>query len=227
MGRKRLPAPGNCERSFEMKLYSSRLAPNPRRVTIFLAEKGIEIPTVEIDLAKKENLLPEFLGRNPLGRVPVLEFDDGTYLTESVAICRYFEAAHPEPALFGVGARAQANVEMWNRRMEYEVLANVTGCFRNTHPYWDGRIEQVPEYGELCRRTLEDRMKWLDGEIAGRPYIAGERFTIADITAVTAFDLAKILRVRIPETLSNLSAWYARVSELPSVASTSPARKNG
>jgi glutathione S-transferase len=210
-----------------MKLYTSRLAPNPRRVTIFLAEKGIEVPTVEIDLAKAENLLPEFLGRNPLGRVPVLEFDDGSYLSESVAICRYFEATHPEPALFGTGARAQAEVEMWNRRMELEVLANVTGCFRHTHPYWKERIEQVGDYGELCRRTLEERMKWLDSELAGRSYIAGERFTVADITAVTAFDLGKVAKIRIPEALANLSKWYATVSERPSVASTSPARKSG
>lgn len=214
-------------KAFAMKLYTSRLAPNPRRVTIFLAEKGIEIPTVEIDLAKKENLLPEFLGRNPLGRVPVLEFDDGSYLAESIAICRYFEATTPEPALFGSGARAQAEVEMWNRRMELEVLANVTGCFRHTHPYWQGRIEQVADYGDLCRRTLEERMKWLDGEIANRPYIAGERFTVADITAVTAFDLGRVAKIRIPETLSSLTSWYARVSERPSVAATSPARKTG
>jgi glutathione S-transferase len=210
-----------------MKLYTSRLAPNPRRVTIFLAEKGIEIPTVEIDLAKKENLLPAFLGRNPLGRVPVLEFDDGTYLAESIAICRYFEATTPEPALFGSGARAQAEVEMWNRRMEFEVLANVSGCFRHSHPYWQGRTEQVADYGDLCRRTLEERMKWLDGEIANRPFIAGERFTVADITAVTAFDLGRVAKIRIPEALSNLTAWYARVSERPSVAATSPARKSG
>jgi glutathione S-transferase len=208
-----------------MKLYSTSVAPNPRRVTIFLAEKGIDVPTVEIDLAAKENLLPEFLARNPLGRVPVLEFDDGSYLAESIAICRYFEATNPEPALFGSGARAQAEVEMWNRRMEYEILANVTGCFRHTHPYWDGRIEQVADFGDLCRRTLEERMKWLDGEVAGRTYIAGERFTVADITAVAAFDLAKIVKLRIPEALSNLTNWYETVSARPSVASTRPSRK--
>lgn len=208
-----------------MKLYTTRVAPNPRRVAIFLAEKGIEVPTVEIDLAAKENLLPEFLARNPLGRVPVLELDDGSYLAESMAICRYFEATNPEPALFGSGARAQAEVEMWNRRMEFEILANVTGCFRHTHPYWDGRIEQVGDFGDLCRRTLADRMKWLDGELAGRTYIAGERFTVADITAVSAFDLAKIIKVRIPEELSNLTRWYETVSSRPSVESTSPSRK--
>jgi glutathione S-transferase len=210
-----------------MKLYTSSLAPNPRRVTIFLAEKGIEVPTVEIDLAKSENLGPEFVRRNPLGRVPVLELDDGSYLAESIAICRYFEATNPEPALFGSGPRAQAEVEMWNRRMEYEVLGNVTGCFRHTHPYWKGRIEQVGDYGELCRRTLEERMKWLDDELANRPFIAGERFSVADITAVTAFDLGRVAKIRIPESLVNLSKWYAAVSARPSVASTSPARKSG
>lgn len=208
-----------------MKLYTTSVAPNPRRVTIFLAEKGIEVPTVEINLGDKENLLPDFLARNPLGRVPVLEFDDGSHLAESIAICRYFEATNPEPALFGSGARAQAEVEMWNRRMEFEILANVSGCFRHTHPYWDGRIEQVSEFGDLCRRTLEERMKWLDGEVAGRPYIAGERFTVADITAITGFDLAKIVKIRIPEELGNLTKWYKTVSARPSVASTSPSRK--
>lgn len=208
-----------------MKLYTTSVAPNPRRVTIFLAEKGIEVPTVEINLGDKENLLPDFLARNPLGRVPVLEFDDGSYLAESIAICRYFEATNPEPTLFGSGARAQAEVEMWNRRMEFEILANVSGCFRHTHPYWDGRIEQVADFGDLCRRTLEERMKWLDGEVSGRPYIAGERFTVADITAITGFDLAKIVKIRIPEELSNLTKWYETVSARPSVASTSPGRK--
>lgn len=208
-----------------MKLYTTSVAPNPRRVTIFLAEKGIEVPTVEINLGDKENLLPDFLARNPLGRVPVLEFDDGSHLAESIAICRYFEATNPDPNLFGSGARAQAAVEMWNRRMEFEILANVSGCFRHTHPYWDGRIEQVADFGDLCRRTLEERMKWLDGELAGHPYISGERFSVADITAITGFDLAKIVKIRIPEELSNLTKWYETVSARPSVASTSPKRK--
>jgi glutathione S-transferase len=208
-----------------MKLYTTSVAPNPRRVTIFLAEKDISVPTVEIDLVKKENFLPDFLARNPLGRVPVLEFDDGSHLAESIAICRYFEATNPEPALFGTGARSQAEVEMWNRRMEFEILANVSGCFRHSHPYWEGRIEQVGDFGDLCRRTLGERMTWLDGELTDRPYIAGERFTVADITAVVAFDLAKVVKIRIPEELSNLTAWYASVSERPSVASTAPRRK--
>lgn len=208
-----------------MKLYTTSVAPNPRRVSIFLAEKGIEVPQVEIDLAGNEHLLPDFLERNPLGRVPVLEFEDGSYLAESVAICRYFEVTNPEPALFGTGARAQAEVEMWNRRMEFEILANVSGCFRHSHPYWADRIEQVADFGDLCRRTLMERMKWLDEELAGRSFIAGERFTVADITAICAFDLAKVAKVRIPEELGRLNEWYGTVAARPSVALTRPGRK--
>lgn len=208
-----------------MKLYTSKLAPNPRRVAIFLAEKNIDVPIVEIDLAKSENLDADFVAKNPLGRVPVLELDDGTFLAESMAICRYFEEIQPEPPLLGTDARDKALVEMWNRRMEFEIMGNVTGCFRHSHPYWEGRIEQVADYGDLCRRNIEDRMAWLDGELAGHDYIAGDRFTVADMTAVSAFDLGKIAKIRIPEELSNLTQWYQRVAERPSVASTSPTRK--
>jgi glutathione S-transferase len=210
-----------------MKLYTSSVAPNPRRVAIFLAEKKIDVPIVEVDLAKSENLDADFVAKNPLGRVPILELDDGAYLAESMAICRYFEEIQPEPPLLGTDARDKAMVEMWNRRMEFEIMGNVTGCFRHSHPYWEGRIEQVGDYGELCRRNIEERMTWLDGELAGREYIAGDRFTVADITAVSAFDLGKIAKIRIPEELANLTKWYQRVSERPSVASTSPTRKRG
>ena len=113
-----------------MKLYTSPVAPNPRRVAIFLAEKGIDVPVVDINLAEKENLTPDFMAKNPLARVPVLELDDGSYLPESMAICRYFEETQPEPRLMGTDARDKAEVEMWNRRMEFEIMANITGCFR-------------------------------------------------------------------------------------------------
>lgn len=201
-----------------MKLYTTKVAPNPRRVHIFLAEKGIEIECVELDLGKSENLDPDFVAKNPLGRVPVLEMDDGTYLAESVAICRYFEELHPEPPLFGTDAKDKAVVEMWNRRMESEVLGNVSNCFRHTHPYWEGRIPQVPEFGELCRKNLLERMNWLDQELAGREFIAGDRFTVADITAITGFQLARIPKIRIGEELTNLTRWYDAVAARPSVA---------
>ena len=210
-----------------MKLWTAAVAPNPRRVAIYLAEKGIEIPTVMLDLAKGENHAPEFLNRNSLGRVPVLEFDDGSHLAESMAICRYFEEIQPEPPLFGVGARERADVEMWNRRMENEILSNTTGCFRHSHPYWADRIEQVEAYGELCRRTVTDRMTWLDGELADRDYIAGAAFTIADITAICGFGIGRVAKIRIPETLANLTRWYRRVSDRPTVAATAPAPRKG
>jgi glutathione S-transferase len=205
-----------------MKLWTAAMAPNPRRVAIFLAEKGLEVPTVEIDLAKGENTTPEFLAKNPLGRVPVLELDDGFYLTESMAICRYLDELHPEPNIFGRDPRERAIVEMWNRRMEFQVLLPMAGCFRHTHPYWQGRIEQVEAYGELCRRTAEQRMTWLDDELAGRAYVAGEAFTVADITAVCGFGIGRVARIRIPEALQNLTRWHETVSARPSVAATAP-----
>jgi glutathione S-transferase len=208
-----------------MKLWSAAVAPNPRRVVIYLMEKGIEVETVDIDLGAKENYAPEFVAKNPLARVPVLEFDDGTYLAESKAICRYFEELHPEPPLLGTDARDRAVVEMWDRRMESELMANMTGAFRHGHPYWEGRIEQVPAYGDLCKRNAEERMAWLDGELAGREHIAGDGFTIADITAVCAFGIGRIARIRVPEELAHLTAWHERVSARPSVIATGPAPK--
>lgn len=208
-----------------MKLWTAAVAPNPRRVAIFLAEKGIEVPTVEIDLAAGENYKPEFTAKNPMARVPVLEFDDGGYLSESMAICRYFEETQPEPPLLGRSARERAEVEMWNRRMEFEIMLNMTGCFRHTHPYWKDRIEQIEAYGELCRRNAEDRMAWLDGELAGRAHIAGEAFTVADITAICGFGIGRVAKIRIPETLANLTRWHDAVSARPSVAATAPGAK--
>ncbi|MEM7251397.1 MAG: glutathione S-transferase family protein [Pseudomonadota bacterium] len=208
-----------------MKLYTSRAAPNPRRVTIFLSEKSIDIPSVEIDLAGRENYSDAFVAKNPLARVPVLELDDGTYLAESLSICRFIDSMHPAPSLFGRDDQERALVDMWNRRMESEVMGNVTACFRHTHPYWDGRITQVKDWGELCRKTLDERMVWLNNELEQKPFIAGDLFTVADITAVCAFDLGRVAKIAIPESLAALSDWYRRVGERPSVVNSNPARK--
>jgi glutathione S-transferase len=199
-----------------VKLYDSAIAPNPRRVRIFLAEKGIDVPKVPVDIAKAENRKPEFLARNPLGGVPVLELDDGTCIAESVAICRYFEALHPKPPLLGTDAKDQALVEMWQRRMELSLLLNTTGCFRNTHEFFKGRIPQVPEYGEVCRDAAVKSYAWLDRELASREFVAGERFTIADITALVAIDFGRISNIRIAPEQKNLERWYAAVSSRPS-----------
>ena len=165
-----------------MKLYDTTIAPNPRRVRIYLAEKGIEVPTVQVDIGKRENQEPAFLAKNPMGGVPILELDDGTIIAESVAICRYFEELNPEPPLMGIDSTDRAVVEMWQRRMELEVALQVMMTFRNTHDYLKGRIVQVPEYGEVSRKHALTRFEWLDRELDDREFVAGDRYTIADIT---------------------------------------------
>lgn len=199
-----------------MQLYDSKMAPNPRRVRIFLAEKGISVPTVQVDLAKAETRSADFLAKNPMGGVPVLELDDGTQIAESVAICRYFEELHPEPPLLGTDARDRALVEMWQRRMELELFRYVTGCFQNTHDFFKGRIEQVPAYGEVCRKTARARLAWLDGELANRPFVAGDRYTIADVTALVALDFGRVVDVRVAPEQKHLLRWYETVSSRPS-----------
>lgn len=200
-----------------MKLYEYTMAPNPRRVRIFLAEKGIQVPSVQVDLAKAENRKPEFLKINPMGGVPVLELDDGTYLAESVAICRYFEMQKPEPRLLGgPDAKDAALVEMWQRRMELNLLMNTAGAFRNTSDFFKGRIPQVPEYGKLCKEAAEKQLQWLDSVVADREFIAGSKYTIADITAVVAIDFGKLTGIRITPEQKNLARWYETVSSRPS-----------
>ncbi len=199
-----------------MKLYDSATAPNPRRVRIFLAEKGIAVPTQQIDLAKQENRGAEFRARNPLGQLPVLELDDGTCIAESVAICRYFEEVKPEPPLLGVGAKDRALVEMWQRRMELELAQQVFLCFQNTHEFFKGRIPQVPEYGEVARKRAEATLALLDGVLADRPFVAGDRFTIADITALVGVDFGRVVKIRPAPEQKNAQRWYAEVSARPS-----------
>ena len=199
-----------------MKLYDSAMAPNPRRVRIFLAEKGVSVPTVQVDIGKAANRSPEFLAKNPLGGLPVLELDDGSFLAESVAICRYFEQLHPQPPLLGSDARDQAFVEMWQRRMELGVLSNTTGCFRNTHPFFKGRITQVAEYGAVCKEAAVKQLAWLDGELAKTRFIAGDRYTIADITALVGIDFGKVSDIRVLPEQRNLTRWYEEVSSRPS-----------
>ena len=199
-----------------MKLYDSAMAPNPRRVRIFLAEKGITVPVEPVDITKAMNRQAAFLAKNPLGGLPVLELDDGTCIAESVAICRYFEEAQPNPPLMGTDAKDRAIVEMWQRRMELEVFVPVTQVFRNSHPFFKDRIPQVPEYGEVCRRAAESRLGWLDEVLAASRFVAGERYTIADITALCAIDLGRVSNIRIKPEQTNLARWHGEVSARPS-----------
>jgi len=201
-----------------MKLYDSKTAPNPRRVRVFLAEKSVTIPVVQVDLNAKENRTPEYRSKNPLGAVPVLELDDGTCISESVAICRYFEGTTPEPPLMGVDAKDRALVEMWQRRMELEIFQPIANVFVHTHEWFKGRRPQVPEYGEACRQHALARMQWLDEVLATRPFVAGDRYTIADITALCGIDWGRVTKTRMPPECANLRAWHERVSSRPSAA---------
>jgi len=199
-----------------MKIYNSPTAPNPRRVRVFLAEKGIQVPYEDVDIVTAVNRGPEFRAKNPRGLLPVLELDDGTYISESVAICRYFEEIHPDPPLFGVGAKERAIVEMWNRRMEFDLFLPIADSFRQRHDFFKGRIRQAPEYAEIQRLNAIDNMAWLDRELADRRYMAGDRFTIADITAMIAVDFARVPKITITPEQVNLARWHAEVAARPS-----------
>jgi glutathione S-transferase len=196
-----------------MKLYDSKSAPNPRRVRIFAAEKGLTIPTVEVDLNAKENHTPEFRAKNPLGGVPMLELDDGTCIAESVAICRYLEGIKPNPPLMGTDVTDRAVVEMWQRRMEQEIFQPIANVFVHTHEWFKGRRPQVPEYGEACRKHALARMKWLDEVLATRPYVAGDRYTIADITALVGIDWGRVTKTRVPPDCTSLLRWHELVTD--------------
>ena len=200
-----------------MKLYDGGRAPNPRRVRIFLAEKGIEVPLPPIDMVAMGHKSDEMTGRNPLQRLPVLELDDGTILTESVAICRYFEEFQPEPALFGRGALGKAQIEMWNRRMELTFLSAVAAAFRHVHPAMkEWEVPQVPEWGEANKPKAIAFLSILDRELADREFIAGDEFSIADITGLVAVDFMKPARIAIPDELANVLRWRETVSARPS-----------
>jgi glutathione S-transferase len=200
-----------------MKLYSLKNGVNPRRVRIFLAEKRVAIPIEEFDMESAGHKAPAFLAKNPLGTLPVLELDDGTLIAESVAVCRYFEESIPEPPLFGRSILERAQVEMWNRRMELELLLPTIDVFIHTHPYWVGKRRQVGEWGEARRLQVVERMRWLDGELRDRQFIGVDRYNIADITAQVALLTARgALRLAIPDDHKNLTRWWNAVSARPS-----------
>jgi glutathione S-transferase len=199
-----------------MKIYNSSTAPNPRRVRIFLAEKEIRIPYEEVDIVNAVNRGTEFRKKNPLATVPVLELDDGACISESVSICRYFEELQPSPPLFGTGAKDRAIVDMWNRRMEFAVLQPIADAFRQRHEFFKGRIRQMPEYADIQRLNAEDALRWLDGELANRRFVAGDNFTIADITAMVAIDFGRVSKIAIKPEHRNLARWHAEASSRPS-----------
>ncbi len=200
-----------------MKLYDTARAPNPRRVRIFLAEKGIDVPREQVDLGKLEQKAESFRAVNPLQRTPVLLLDDGTALSESVAICRYFEELKPDPPLFGEGILGRALVEMWQRRIELHLLLPVLTAFRHSHPAMrEMEQPQIPDFAEASRAKALAFLRYLDGELAGRPFISGEGFSIADITGLVAIDFLKLARIEMPASADNLKRWHAGVAARPS-----------
>lgn len=202
-----------------MKLYDGGRAPNPRRVRIFLTEKGIEVPLVPVDMGAMGHRSPEVASRNPLRRLPVLELDDGTVITESVAICRYFEETHPEPPLFGTGAVGKAKVEMWQRRMELNFLSAVASAFRHLHPAMkEWEVPQIAEWGEANKPKALDFLAFLDSELADREFVASDTFSIADITGMIGIDFMKPARIAVPDECANVRRWYAAVASRPSAA---------
>lgn len=204
-----------------MKLYDSKLAPNPRRVRIFMAEKGISCETEDLNIVKGENLSDEFLAINPRGLLPTLVLDDGTVLDETVAICRYFEETHPNPPLLGTDPVGKALVEARQRHMEFDGLLGAAEAFRNSFPGFASRglggnvgdVPAIPELAERGKATLQRFYKTLDEYLANSRYVAGDDFTIADITALCAVDFAAgAARVPVPDECTNLKRWHDEVS---------------
>jgi glutathione S-transferase len=200
-----------------MKILQTKTAPNPRRVRVFLAEKGIEVPYEELDLMQGALKTAEFTNLNRFQRVPVLILDDGTAIAETMAICRYFEETKPEPALLGKGARQRAVIEMWNRRMELGLLFSVAQAFRHLHPAAAPlEVPQVAAWGEANKPRALEILQFMDEELGKHRFVAGDDYSVADITALVAVDFARVARIQRSEGHKNLARWHAEVSARPS-----------
>ncbi len=202
-----------------MKLYQDDRAPNPRRVRIFAAEKGIELPTEHVDVMKKEHMSDRFTALNPFHRIPILELDDGTVLCESVSICRYFEAIEPQPPLMGTTPLEQAMIDMWQRRVELYLFAPASQSFRHGHPAMAALEDpQIKEWGAACRERAAKWLDYFDAELAGRACVAGETFTIADITLLCVVDFLPAAQLKLTDDMANLTRWHKEVSARPSAS---------
>jgi glutathione S-transferase len=198
-----------------MILHDLAAGMSPRRVRIFLAEKGISIERREVDAVGGANATPDFLRLNPLGKLPVLELNDGSAIAESLAICRYFEAIHPDPPLMGRTPREVADIEMWTLRMDHELSQIIALAFIHSSDFYRGSIEQIPEVASWARGRALQTMAWLDRELAERRHIAGDGYTLADIVAQCAFVLGKAVGLRIAPDMTNLSRWFTEVTARP------------
>ena len=210
-----------------MKLYDSKMAPNPRRVRIFMAEKGISCETVQVDIMSGENLSEEFLSINPRGVLPTLVLDDGNVLDETVAISRYFEETQPEPALMGHDAVSKAKIEGRQRHMEFDGLIGAADAFRNSFPGFSarglagnmGEVAAIPDLAARGKQVVALFYKNLNDFLSSHEYVAGDEFSIADITALCTVDFAAgASRLPIPDDCKHLKRWHAQVSARDSAA---------
>lgn len=206
-----------------MKLYDAATAPSPRRVRIFLAEKGLAIPTVQLDLRAGEQFKPEFRALNPQCTVPVLELDSGAAITDVIAICRYLEELHPDPYLMGRDAEERALIECWLRRIEWDGIYAIQEAFRNGVPGLEHRalpgplpLDQIPALAERGRLRVAHYFAWLDARLADQAFVCGPRFSIADISAMVTVDFAARAKLDPPDDLHHLKRWYNEVSSRPS-----------
>ena len=201
-----------------MRLYNAPMpAPNPRRVRIFLAEKGASVPMTDVSIPQREHKSPEHMARNSLGQLPTLELDDGVMISETVAICRYLESLYPAPPMFGRTALEQALVDMWVRRIEFAVTSPVGMFWRHAHPFTAAVVvPQYKEFGESNRAHYARALSWLDGELKGKDFVAGRDFTIADICLQSTVDFAKWIGLEVQPEVGNVRAWHERVSARPS-----------
>jgi len=208
-----------------MKLYEFAAAPNPRRVRIFAAEKGIDLDTVQVDIRSGEQFGDAFRALNPYCTVPALVLDDGTCISESFAICRYLEALKPEPPLMGTDARDQGLVEMWHRRVEIHGLMAIADALRNTAERFQNHAvpstksyAQIPELAERGMSRISDFFEMLDERLADSAHVAGEAYSIADILALVSVDFAAVVKMTPPDNLGALKAWHEKVSSRPSAS---------
>jgi glutathione S-transferase len=202
-----------------MKIYDCSWAPNPRRLRMFLSEKGLVIPYEHVELARKENRTPEFLAINPAGTVPVLQLDDGSYLAETDAIARYLETLHPEPNLMGRDVSERAVIEMWERRMEFNLFWTIARAFYHLNPAAAGHVKQIREYGDSQVAAAQEQLAWLNDQMRGKEFIAGPRFTIADITAFAGIEFGIAMAgIKLDPSLQELTRWHRAIASRPSTS---------
>ena len=202
-----------------MKFYNS-IGPNPHVVRMFMAEKGLNIPKVDVDLMKGENRKEPYLSKNPHGQMPALELDDGTTVCEITAICEYLEDTHPKPALIGSNAAEKAECRMWTRRVDLNICEPTANGFRFSQglPLFKDRIVTLPEAADGLKKIAQDRLKWLDGQMAGREWVCGKRFTLADVLLYCFLDFAGQVGQPLNPDNKNVAAWFARAKARPSAS---------